>query len=152
MDLSSLSLPLPGVQLLGWGVTRKTTSEERREGFGAPSHAAILSYIFSLAVLRVALQLIGRLEEAFIFLFYSGRRTAFSCLSYRRRTHILRVVNECIANRVPRYLFNYSKVRNCDIHTFKHNDDVILDELNLECTKHALFYKSAKNFNNSLNL
>ena len=27
-------------------------------------------------------------------------------LYYRRRTHILRFVNECIANRVPRYLSN----------------------------------------------
>ena len=33
-------------------------------------------------------------------------------LYYRRRTHILRFVNECIANRVPRYLSNYFDIRN----------------------------------------
>ena len=37
-------------------------------------------------------------------------------LCFRRRTHILRFVNECISNRVPRYLFNYFHVRNHDIH------------------------------------
>ena len=40
-------------------------------------------------------------------------------LYYRRRTHILRFVNEYIANRVPRYLFNCLKVRNRDIHRHK---------------------------------
>ena len=38
---------------------------------------------------------------------------------FRRRTHILRFVNECISNRVPRYLFNYFNVRNHDIHHYK---------------------------------
>ena len=33
-------------------------------------------------------------------------------LYYRRRAHILRFVDECIANRVPRYLSNYFNVRN----------------------------------------
>ena len=48
------------------------------------------------------------------------------------------------------YLFNYFKVRNCDIHHHKtRNNDLILDHLNLECTKHAFFYKSAKFFNDS---
>ena len=37
-------------------------------------------------------------------------------LYYRRRTHILRFFNECIANRVPRHLFNHFNVRNRDIH------------------------------------
>ena len=37
-------------------------------------------------------------------------------LYYRRRTHILRFVNECITNRVPRYYFNYFNVRKRDIH------------------------------------
>ena len=48
-------------------------------------------------------------------------------LYYRRRTHILRFVNECIANRVPRYLSNYFNVRNCDIHRHKtrNNNDLI---------------------------
>ena len=36
-------------------------------------------------------------------------------LYYRRRTHILRFVNECITNRVPRYFFNYFNVRKPDI-------------------------------------
>ena len=35
---------------------------------------------------------------------------------YRKRTHILRFVNQCIANKVPRYPFNYFNVRNHDIH------------------------------------
>ena len=59
---------------------------------------------------------------------------------YRRRTHILRFVNECIANRAPRYLFNYFNVRNHVIH------NLILEKVILECNKRA--YKSAKCFNN----
>ena len=67
-------------------------------------------------------------------------------LYYRRRTHILRLVNKCITNRIPRYLLNYFKVRKCDIHHHKTrtNNDLILDKLNLECTKRAFFYKGAK--------
>ena len=72
-------------------------------------------------------------------------------LFYRRRTHILRFVNECFANRVPRYLFNYFNLRNRDIHRHetRNNNDVILEKVNLKCTKCAFFYKSAKIFNNS---
>ena len=71
-------------------------------------------------------------------------------LYYRRRTHILRFVDECIANRVPRYLSNYFNVRNRDIHRHKtrNNNDLILERINLECTKRAFFYKGAKIFNN----
>ena len=71
-------------------------------------------------------------------------------LYYRRRTHILRFVDECIANRVPRYLSNYFNVRNRDIHRHKtrNNNDLILEKINLECTKRAFFYKGAKIFNN----
>ena len=68
-------------------------------------------------------------------------------LYYRSRTHILRFVNECFANRVPRYLFNYFNLRNRDINrheTYRNNNDVILEKVNLECTKRAFFYKSAK--------
>ena len=70
-------------------------------------------------------------------------------LYYRRRTHILRFVDECIANRVPRYLSNYFNVRNRDIHRHKtrNNNDLILERINLECTKRAFFYKGAKIFN-----
>ena len=72
-------------------------------------------------------------------------------LYYRRRTHILRFVNECITNRVPRYLFHYFNVRNRDIHRHKtrNNNDLILGKVNLECTKRAFFYKGANIFNNS---
>ena len=72
-------------------------------------------------------------------------------LYYRRRTHILRFVDECIANRVPRYLSNYFNVRNRDIHRHKtrNNNDLILEKVNLECTKCAFFYKVAKIFSNS---
>ena len=72
-------------------------------------------------------------------------------LYYRRRTHILRFVNESFANKVPRYLFNYFNLRNRDIHRHetRNNNDVILEKVNLECTKRAFFYKSAKMFNNS---
>ena len=71
-------------------------------------------------------------------------------LYYRRRTHILRFVDECIANRVPRYLSNYFNVKNRDIHRHKtrNNNDLILEKINLECTKRAFFYKGAKIFNN----
>ena len=71
-------------------------------------------------------------------------------LYYRRRTHILRFFNECIANRVPKYLSNYFNVRNRDIHRHKtrNNNDLILEKINLECTEHAFFYKGAKFFNN----
>ena len=71
-------------------------------------------------------------------------------LYYRRRAHILRFVDECIANRVPRYLSNYFNVRNCDIHRHKtrNNNDLILERINLECTKRAFFYKGAKIVNN----
>ena len=64
-------------------------------------------------------------------------------LYYRRRTHILRLVNKCITNRIPRYLLNYFQVRECDIHHHetRNNNDLILDKLNLECTKRAFFYK-----------
>ena len=58
-------------------------------------------------------------------------------LYFRRRTHILRFVNECISNRVPRYY----KTRN--------NNDLVLEKVNLECTKRAFFYRGAKFFNNS---
>ena len=70
---------------------------------------------------------------------------------YTRWTHILRFVNECISNRVPRYLFNYFNVRNRDIHRHKtrNNKDLILEKVNLKCTKRAFFYKGAKIFNNS---
>ena len=69
-------------------------------------------------------------------------------LYYRRRTHILRFVNACFANRVPRYLFNYFNLRNRDIHRHetRNSNDVILEKVNLECTKSAFFYKSAKIF------
>ena len=72
----------------------------------------------------------------------------------RNRTHILRFVNECIANRVPRYLCNYFNVRNCDIHRHKtrNKNDLILEKVNLECTKRSFFYKGAKFFNNSQHL
>ena len=51
-------------------------------------------------------------------------------LYYTRRTHSLRFVNECIANRVPRYLSNYFNVRNRDIHCHKtrNNNDLILEK------------------------
>ena len=72
-------------------------------------------------------------------------------LYYRRRTHILRFVNACFANRVPRYLFNYFILRNRDIHRHetRNSNDVILEKVNLECTKSTFFYKSARIFNNS---
>ena len=72
-------------------------------------------------------------------------------LYYRRRTHSLRFVNECIANRVPRFLSNYFNVRNHDIHRHKtrNNNNLILQKVNLECAKRTFFYKSAKIFNNS---
>jgi len=71
-------------------------------------------------------------------------------LYYRRRTHILRFVDECIANRVPRYLSNFFNVRNRDIHRHKtrNKNDLILEGINLECTKRAFFYKGAKIFIN----
>ena len=74
-------------------------------------------------------------------------------LYYRRRAHIFdefRFVDECIANRVPIYLSNYFNVRNCDIHRHKtrNNNDLILERINLECTKRAFFYKGAKIVNN----
>ena len=71
-------------------------------------------------------------------------------LYYRRRAHILRFVDEGIANRVPRYLSNYFNVGNCDIHRHKtrNNNDLILERISLECTKRAFFYKGAKIFNN----
>ena len=57
-------------------------------------------------------------------------------------THF-KIFNECIANRVPRYLSNYFNVRNRDIHRHKtrNNNDLILEKLNLECNKRAFFYK-----------
>ena len=69
---------------------------------------------------------------------------------YRRRTHILRFVNQCIANRVPRYPFNYFNVRNRYIHRHKtrNNNDLILEKVNLECTKRTFFYKGANILNN----
>ena len=52
-------------------------------------------------------------------------------LYYKRRPHILRFVNECIANRVPRYIFNYFTVRNRDIHYHKtrNNNDLMLEKV-----------------------
>lgn len=43
-------------------------------------------------------------------------------------------VNECIANRVPRYLFSYFNERNYDIHRFKtrNSTDLIIEKVNLE--------------------
>ena len=69
-------------------------------------------------------------------------------LYYRRQTHILRFVNDCIANRVPRYPFNCFNVRNRDIHRHKtrNNNDLILEKVNLECTKRAFFYTGATKF------
>ena len=70
--------------------------------------------------------------------------------SIRGKLDELRFVDECIANRVPRYLSNYFNVRNRDIHRHKtrNNNDLILEKINLECTKRAFFYKGAKIFNN----
>ena len=67
-------------------------------------------------------------------------------LYYRRRTHILRFVNERFANRVPRYLFNCLNLRNRNIHRHetRNNNDVILEKVNLECTNRAFFYKVQK--------
>ena len=67
-------------------------------------------------------------------------------LYYRRRTHILRFVNERFANRVPRYLFNYLNLRNRNLHRHetRNNNDVILEKVNLECTNRAFFYKVQK--------
>ena len=69
----------------------------------------------------------------------------------RRQKNILRFVNECIANRVPRYLFNYFNVRNHDIPRYKtrSSNGLILEKVNLECTKRAFFYKGATIFNYS---
>ena len=71
-------------------------------------------------------------------------------LYYRRRTHILRFVNACFANRVPRYLFNYFNLRNSDIHRHetRNSNDVILEKVNLGCTKSAFFLQKCKNFYN----
>ena len=56
-----------------------------------------------------------------------------------------------VPNRVLRYLFNYFNVRSHDIHHYKtgNNDYLILEKVNIECTKRAFFYKGTKNFNNS---
>ena len=45
------------------------------------------------------------------------------------------------ANRVPRYLFNYFNVRNHDIPCYKttSSNGLILEKVNLECTKSAFF-------------
>lgn len=61
-------------------------------------------------------------------------------LYYRRWTHILRFVHDCISSRVPGYVFNYFKVKNLDFHETSNNDELILDKLNQECTKHGIFY------------
>ena len=78
-------------------------------------------------------------------------KAASEPLFYRRRTHILRFVNECFANRVPRYVFNYFNLRNRDInrHETRNNNGVILEKVNLECTKRPFVYKSAKIINHS---
>ena len=72
-------------------------------------------------------------------------------LYYKRRPHILRFVNECIANRVPRYIFNYFNVRNRDIHYHKtrNNNDLMLEKVILECTKRAFFNRGGNIFDNS---
>ena len=72
-------------------------------------------------------------------------------LYYGRRTDILRFFNECIGSRVPRYLFHYFDVGNRYIHRHKtrNNNDLILEKVNLECTKRAFSYIGAKIFNNS---
>ena len=44
----------------------------------------------------------------------------------RRQENILRFVNECITNRVPRYLFNYFNVRNHDIPRYKTRSTTVL--------------------------
>ena len=69
----------------------------------------------------------------------------------RRQENILRFVNQCIANRVPRYLFNYFNVRNHDSPRYKtrSSNGLILEKVNLECTKRAFFYKGATIFNYS---
>ena len=68
-------------------------------------------------------------------------------LYYGRRSHILRFVNECIANRVPRYLSNYFNVRNCDIqrHKTRNNNDLILEKVNLNAPS-ALFSTKVQKF------
>ena len=68
-------------------------------------------------------------------------------LYYGRRTHILRFVNECIANRVPRYLSNYFNVRNRDIqrHKTRNNNDLILEKVNLNAPS-ALFSTKVQKF------
>ena len=91
---------------------------------------------------------IERLQRraARIIYFKAASKLGSTPLYYRRRTHILRFVNACFANRVPRYLFNYFNLRNRDIHRHetRNSNDVILEKVNLECTKSAFFYKSAK--------
>ena len=69
----------------------------------------------------------------------------------RRQENILRFVNECITNRVPRYLFNYFNVRNHDIPRYKtrSSNGLVLEKVNLECTKRAFCYKGATIFNYS---
>ena len=72
-------------------------------------------------------------------------------LYYKRRPHILRFVNECIANRVPRYIFDYFNVRNRDIHRHKtrNNNNLMLEKVTLECTLRAFFYRGGNIFDNS---
>ena len=72
-------------------------------------------------------------------------------LYYKRQPHILRFVNECIANRVPRYIFDYFNVRNRDIHRHKtrNNNNLMLEKVTLECTKRAFFYRGGNIFDNS---
>ena len=52
---------------------------------------------------------------------------------------------------VPRYLFNYFNVRNHDSPRYKtrSSNGLILEKVNLECTKRAFFYKGATIFNYS---
>lgn len=66
---------------------------------------------------------------------------------YRWLIYILRLVNECVINRIFRYFFNYFDVRNYDIYCYKirNNNDFILKNVNLECIKWVFFYKGVIN-------
>ena len=64
---------------------------------------------------------------------------------HQRRSH-LESGTKCIDNEVPNCMSDYFKIKRKDIHDYnmRHCEDLVLDKVKLECTKHAFFYKGFK--------
>ena len=70
-------------------------------------------------------------------------------LHSRRESHVYNLVKSCIDQKASVYFDSYFKVRRCIVHNYntRNSGNLVLDEVRLESTKLAFFYKRGRIFN-----